>query len=55
MVLLPKKPDNEVNNNNEHRAYYQTGHYWEDKSKITFLQEYVTGQLPQEGNLAPQD
>jgi len=42
--------DYKVQNNGEHNANYEAGHYREEKAKVSFFHEYSAGKLFQERN-----
>jgi hypothetical protein len=47
--------NDKVQNDGKQDANYEAGHYRKEKLKVSFLHQYVTGELSQEGDLLPED
>jgi hypothetical protein len=47
--------DDEVQDDSKQDANYEASHYGEEELKVSFLHQYVAGELSQEGNLLPED
>ena len=47
--------DDEVQNDGKQDANYEASRYRKEKLKVSFLHQYVTGELSQEGDLLPED
>ena len=52
---LSKQTDDEVHNNGQQNADYDTGRYREEKLKVAFSDEYIAGESSQEGKSLPRD
>jgi len=47
--------NDEVQNDGKRDANYEASHCRKEKLKVSFLHQYVTGELSQERNLLPED
>jgi len=47
--------DDKVQNDSKQDANYETSHDREEKLKVSFLHQYVTGELSQEGKPLPEN
>jgi hypothetical protein len=54
-LILSEEVNDKVQNDGKQDANYETGHYGKENLKVSFLQQYVTGELSQEGNLLPEN
>ena len=53
--LSSEKAEDKIQNDGEHNANYDTGHYGEEELKAPLLQKYITRELSQEMNSLPED
>jgi hypothetical protein len=52
---LPKQTEDKVQDDGEHKADYDAGHYREEELKVPFLHKYVARKPSQERNSLPEE